>query len=393
VSEEHRATTPSGGPTGEAAIRVLVVEDSRFMREVIGECLARAPGMRLAGYAENGLAALSQTLRLRPDVVTLDVDLPYLNGLDSLVRIMERKPTPVLILSSFAVKGSPVTLEALERGAVDFMYKPRKMEDREVPPFSRILAQKIRAVASANMDSHRRAREILLRGPQMVGPPSIEEVRTPLGRDGVVVVGASTGGPLALRWILSQLPGDFPLPIVVVQHLPSGYDRQLCERLDGAGPLSVVIPQDGRPLRAGTVYLAPTGRHVVIRGNRRGLHLDLHEGSGVGDYVPSIDVLFRSAIEAAGGMVLGILLTGMGTDGVQGLAAIARAGGVTLAQDESTSTVFGMPREAAACGAAGFVLPLDGIPAFLTAHARRTPSPNTGEPPRDSLCSSGAEST
>lgn len=369
--------TGAGRPhkRGFEKIRVLVVEDSAFMRDILSNCLTSSPDIEVIGYAENGLTALSQTLALRPDVITLDIQLPFLNGLDSLRKIMERRPTPVLVLSQYSTHGSAVSLEALERGAVDFMPKPGFLGKLDLSFFARLLTRKIREVAKANLDALNE--QALDDGEPMEAALGRAEDEnsfdSKVGR--IVVVGASTGGPPALRRVLSRLPKDLASPIVIVQHIPTGYDRPLQQRLREAGPLEVSIPEDGTECLPGHVYLAPADLHVVLDRNRAGFVLQLEEGSGFSEYVPSIDVLFRSAAQCAGEHVIGIILTGMGSDGVKGMGAIREAGGITVAQDESTSTIFGMPKEAYATGSAQYMLPIAHVADFIASHTNSVWSP------------------
>lgn len=330
--------------------RVLVVDDSAVVRLALTRILGRA-GLAVE-TALDPIIALRKMARERPDVLVLDLELPRMDGLTFLDAVMERDPLPVVICSSLAGPETAVALEALERGAVDVVAKPRLgvqgfLEDSAVR-----LVQVVRAAAQARVRPRRVAR------PPRAPPPPPPRAAAARGRTpGVVVIGASTGGTEALREILEALPPGAP-GVAVVQHMPEGFTAQFARRLDGLCRVEVKEADDGDPILPGRALIAPGNRHLRLRRAGAGYVVELAAGPPVSFHRPSVDVLFRSAARVAGPDALGVILTGMGQDGADGLLELRRAGARTLAQDEATSVVFGMPREAIARGAVDEVLPL-----------------------------------
>lgn len=344
------------------ALRVLVVDDSSFVRRAVSRVLAATPDVRLVGEAADGQEALSAAARLAPDVVLLDLGMPVMDGLSTLTEIRRRHPsTEVVVVSASAQKGAEVTLSALERGAFDFV-------DKAAVPAMRMhelgaeLIEKIRAAANRS-----RASAVLpvSTTAEATSPPE------------VLVLGASTGGPPAIRELLTSLSVGFPAPIVLVQHMPASFIEPFTERLDNDLPVDVRVGNPGEPLLPGVVYVAPGERSVELRRMPTGrLHLVVRRVARVEcQHVPSVDALFLSAAGACGERAWGVVLTGMGRDGAEGLLAIRRAGGLTVAQDQSTSAVFGMPRAAIELEAAAAVLPLSRIGPFLVQTAVLASSP------------------
>lgn len=332
-------------------VRVAVVDDSTFIRKAILRMLDDEPQIRVVGSAGSGEELLTHFDEWQPDVITLDLDMPGMGGLATLDRIMARRPTPVIILSTHSGKGAPLTIEALHRGATDFIDKQQySLVDFEA--LRAVLIEKIfhvtgRTPATETADlveSPAAVEEIV----DEAGPAA--EVRESVAYD-VVVVGASTGGPPTLQQILEDLGESISVPVVVVQHMPVGFTHAFAERLNAYLPLSVAEAHPMERLRPDTVYIAPAGTHLRIA--RQDGELIAETSAYPKDlvHVPSIDVLFDSAAQVAGPRVIGALLTGMGRDGAKGMAAVQYRGGYTLCQDEASCVVFGMPRAALALGA------------------------------------------
>jgi two-component system chemotaxis response regulator CheB len=341
-------------------IRVLVVDDSAVMRTFLGGVIAAQPDMELAGVASDPLLAIDRIRRAAPDVVTLDVEMPRMNGLDFLRKLMAVRPLPVVMVSSLTQQGAETTLRALELGAVDFFPKPDALDDLGAAADG--IADKIRSAAQARVRRHGWAPE----HPAAATPPAAVRDGRAAAAGAIVGIGASTGGVEALRQILTALPAAMP-PIVIAQHMLPGFTQTFARRLDAICELAVMEAQDGQVAEPGTVHVAPGGRHLVVQRVAAGYRLRLTDEPPVNRHRPSVDRLFRSLADAAGERAVGLILTGMGGDGAESLLAMRRAGAVTLAQDEATSVVFGMPRQAIALGGAQEVLALPDIASRLQA--------------------------
>jgi two-component system chemotaxis response regulator CheB len=336
-------------------LRVLVVEDSMTVRQRLIDVLAADPGMRVVGEAGDGRRAIELCLELRPDVITMDMMLPVMTGLAATEYIMAHAPTPILIVSASTNRGELFkTYEALAAGAVDVLEKPRGDEDDGA--WERHFLSTVRMVARIRVITHPRAR---LRGLADPVAASAEPFATTRQRSRLIAIGASTGGPRAIVDVLRGIPAAVTQPIVIVLHIGEPFGVALAEWLDGQTARRVFHPTEGQAVlaAAGKVVLAPPGRHLVIRDGRFHLSLDAERHS----CRPSVDVLFESIARESGASTIAALLTGMGRDGAAGMLAIRRAGGATIAQDEATSVVYGMPREALLLGAAEQVLPIGAI--------------------------------
>jgi len=341
-------------------IRVLIVDDSPLVRRTIERLLDADPGITVVGIAADGLDALAKIRDLRPDVVTLDVLMPRLDGLKVLACVMRESPVRVLMLSSLTQEGADETLQALDLGAVDFIDKTALLVSGDPANAGRELLIKIRTAAAVNPSRlHRRG---AVRG----GTSLVAALLQPGGAD-MVVVGASTGGPPALQALIPALPADLPAGVVVVQHIPAGFTRPLAGRLDAASALSVREAEPGDRVRPGEVLIAPGGRHLTFlrRGGEVVVAIDLEPSKTL--HRPSVDVTMQSAAELWGRRCAGVLLTGMGTDGAWGMWSIRARGGWTLAQSEESCIVYGMPRAAVELGAASEVVPLGDMAARLAA--------------------------
>lgn len=340
-------------------IKVLVVDDSAVMRAFLGRVVGSQPDMELAGVASDPLLAIDRIRRSPPDVITLDVEMPRMNGLEFLRKLMAVRPLPVVMVSSLTQQGAEATLRALELGAVDFFPKPASLEALDaVGPG---IAEKIRAAAQARVGRHDWAAAPLA----PLRPATVRPAARPAGGS-IIGIGASTGGVEALRHILTALPVAMP-PIVIAQHMLPGFTETFARRLDADCELSVREARDGEEAREGGVYIAPGGRHLLVQRSAGGLRLRLSDDPPVNRHRPSVDTLFRSLAQAAGPRCIALILTGMGADGAEAMLDLRRAGATTLAQDEASSVVFGMPRQAIALGAAREVVALDQVAARLLA--------------------------
>ncbi|MCM5557964.1 chemotaxis response regulator protein-glutamate methylesterase [Pleomorphomonas sp. JP5] len=340
-------------------IRVLIVDDSALMRDMLASVLGREPGIEVVGTAADPFAAREAIKRLNPDVLTLDIEMPGMNGISFLEKLMALRPMPVVMVSTLTQAGAFSTLRALEIGAVDVVGKPSKAS--ELDRIAAELIDKIRVAAAANVGAHRASPEKT--------PPRFAAQPPPVGcsRTGTVIgIGASTGGVEAIRAVLTALPAQMP-PILIVQHMPGQFTASFASRLDGLCALRVKEAEDGETLRPGTVYLGPGGRQFELGHAGPNLTCRLGGEERVSGHAPSVDVLFRSMARICPINSLGIIMTGMGRDGASGLLDIRLGGGRTIGQNEATSVVYGMPRAAFEIGAVERQLPLHGIAPYLAA--------------------------
>lgn len=331
-------------------IKVLCVDDSALIRGLMSEIINSQADMEVVAVAPDPLVARDLIKRHDPDVLTLDVEMPRMDGLDFLERLMRLRPMPVLMVSSLTRAGSEITLRALELGAVDFVQKPELGIRSGLLEYSALIADKVRAAARARpRNTGRRERG---------APRALEAVM--VSSEKLLILGASTGGPEAIRQVLQPLPAGSPA-ILIAQHMPGGFTRSFAERLDRLCRIGVREAEDGERVLPGHAYIAPGDRHLKLARSGANYLVRLDAGPPVNRHRPSVDVLFHSAAEHAGRNAIGALLTGMGRDGAAGLLAMRRAGAATLAQDEDTSLVFGMPREAIALGAASETVALEDV--------------------------------
>jgi two-component system, chemotaxis family, protein-glutamate methylesterase/glutaminase len=325
-----------------APIRVLVVDDSAFVRKVVTEMLNRSDAVEVVGFARDGEEALELVERLQPDVITLDLVMPRMNGVEFLRAQNRRRRIPVVICS-IAHQSGEMALEALEAGAVEFVQKPTALATDRVYEIAAELVAKVRAAGTV----------VLTREPAPVGPASAVVGAAPAParphvfgdtRCDVVVLGISTGGPQALRQLIPQLPIDFPVPVVMVLHMPVGYTEMYAQRLDALAALTVREACEGDDVRAGSVLLAPAGKHLTFVREGAAVRVHLDDRPADSQHRPSVDVLFQSAAEIFGSRVLGVVMTGMGSDGLLGAGHIKARGGRVVTEAESSCVVYGMPR-------------------------------------------------
>ncbi|WP_188054538.1 MULTISPECIES: protein-glutamate methylesterase/protein-glutamine glutaminase [unclassified Sphingosinithalassobacter] len=328
-----------------APVRTLIVDDSASMRAALNRILSSDPAIEVVGMAPDPFAAREMIKTLDPDVLTLDIEMPGMDGLSFLERIMRLRPMPVVMCSTLTARGAAVTIEALRLGAVDYITKPSGSAE-DINREAALLCSKVRAAA---------------RAAPRAGPTPLPRATTPMhgtAGDAIIAIGSSTGGVEALFSLLPALPADCP-PVLIVQHMPATFTRSFAERLDGECSVHVVEATDGAPVTPGTVYIAPGGeRHMELAAGNR---IRLRRGDPVGGHRPSVDVLFRS-VAAMGRSAVGAILTGMGADGAEGLLAMRRAGARTFGQSRDSCVVYGMPRAAFEAGAVEKELGLAALP-------------------------------
>lgn len=348
-------------------IKVLVVDDSPFMRLALTKILESDKEIQVVGTAGDGLDCLEKVKKLAPDVVALDIKMPKLDGLKTLQRIMAEHPTPVVMISSLTREGAKESFEALDLGAVDFAPKPSGEISSNIGKQKNEIIQKIKWASHAKLGPPRTGRmkeEIDHPHPAVpspiqkpVSPPPVKRPLGP-GRLKAIAIGVSTGGPKSLLEILPRIGPDLPVPIFIAQHMPHGFTASFAKRLNDCSSFPVKEVENNETVRDGVAYLAAGGFHMMlVRHGTNRVAVKLTQPQGDLIYIPSVDVLFNSAAEVYEGHLLGILLTGMGHDGVQGMENIKRSGGTTIAEDESTCVIFGMPKGAIEKGVADFILP------------------------------------
>lgn len=380
------------------AVKVLVVDDSSFFRRRVSEIINKSPALEVIGTANNGVEAIEMVAKLRPDVVTMDIEMPVMDGITAVKKIMASNPVPILMFSSLTHQGATATLDALEAGAADFL--PKKFEDiaRDKEEAISLLQQRIRAIA------HKRVSRVAPRTTEKEVTPSatsararvspalsalrklnennVPKVSSPLASNkpvakmapvvntkfkssgkqyDILAIGTSTGGPVALQAILSALPRDFKLPIVLIQHMPGTFTKAFADRLNGICQISVKEASDGDVLKAGCAYLAPGGKQMLVDGRAGQARIRIHEGNEKLNYKPSVDITFASLSKLYGSKVLAVVLTGMGADGRDGARMLKEKGSVIWAQDEASCVVYGMPQAVAKAGIATESLPLDQV--------------------------------
>jgi len=353
-----RAEQPASRPEEMQKLRVLVVDDSPVARAVLRSILESDAGIEVVGLARNGWEGVQMAARLRPDVITMDVRMPEMDGAEATQQIMAYHPTPILIVTaSLAKQDVDFSFRMLETGALDIFEKPAGDDPNSLRTRAQALIERVHLLSRVRVITHLRGRRHAKAAKEPPPPPEVLPAPLPTrSPERIVVIGASTGGPRALQRVLRKLPADFPVPVLVIQHIASGFTQGLCDWLAEEIRLRIAVAREGEGLVAGRVYVAPESRHLLP--DRHAVHLSEVPRTSP---VPSVDVTMHAAARTFGRRAIGVLLTGMGSDGAQGLLSIRRAGGVTIAQDQDTSTIFGMPRTAIEVGAAQQVLPLEEI--------------------------------
>jgi two-component system, chemotaxis family, protein-glutamate methylesterase/glutaminase len=350
-------------------IKVLIVDDSALVRKLLGEMLGRDREIQVVGAAADPYAAREKIKQLNPDVITLDVEMPRMDGITFLENLMRLRPMPVVMVSSLTQRGADVTLRALELGAVDFVAKPKVDVAGSLVDYADELIAKVKVAATARINPRAGApRPLSLQ----VDPRRTADAVLPAGvggrvlrtTDRIIAIGASTGGTEAIREVLAALPADAPA-IVISQHIPAAFSKPFADRMNQSSAMAVCEAMDGQYILPGHVYIAPGDRHLLIERDGARYRCRLNDGPHVNRHRPSVDVMFRSVAQNVGPNATGVILTGMGDDGARGLKEMAESGAHTIAQDEASSVVWGMPGTAVRLGAAHQVLPLHRVPEEL----------------------------
>ncbi len=353
-------------------IKVLIVDDSALIRSVLKEIINSQPDMEVVGVAPDPIVARDLIKQTNPDVLTLDVEMPRMDGLDFLEKLMRLRPMPVVMVSSLTERGSEITLRALELGAVDFVTKPKISIQSGMLEYTELIADKIRAASKARI----KPRQVTAGDASKAGERVLPLIRNPLtSSEKLIIIGASTGGTEAIKDFLMQMPSDCP-GILITQHMPPGFTKSFAQRLDNLCKIEVKESEGGERVVPGHAYLAPGHSHLQLVRSGANYMTQIDQGPPVNRHRPSVDVLFRSAAVHAGKNAVGVILTGMGKDGALGMLEMKNAGAYNFAQDEASCVVFGMPREAIAVGATHEVGPLNSLPGkvlgYLATHGSRT---------------------
>jgi two-component system chemotaxis response regulator CheB len=355
-------TLPGAALVAKRRIRVLIVDDSALVRSLLTDMLGSDPGIEVVGVASDAHVARDKIKQLNPDVLTLDVEMPKMDGITFLKNLMRLRPMPVVMVSSLTERGADVTLDALAIGAVDYLSKPKIDLAATLQDYSEELIEKIRTASKATV----RALDPLRAATIAVRPSlSADAILPRTGKhrqlrttDRIIAIGASTGGTEAIKEVLMRLPPDTP-GVVIAQHIPKAFSTPFAKRMNDCSQVTVYEAEDGQQVLAGHAYIAPGDRHLMVVRDGARYVLRLDDGPPVNRHKPSVDVLFRSVAQNAGRNAIGVLLTGMGKDGARGLKEMLDTGSQTIAQDEATSVVWGMPGEAVSLGAAQHVLALE----------------------------------
>lgn len=360
-------------------IKVLVVDDSSFFRRRVAEILSADPDLSVIDTAENGQQAVEKAVSLKPDIVVMDIEMPVMDGITAVRQIMAKSPRPIMMFSSLTHEGARATLDALEAGALDFLPKRFEEISRDRNEAGKVLQQRVKALAKSPVSSARApaaypaapARAPLPSRPGLPpraapaapapGPAPLARTGAAKGKYQLLAIGTSTGGPVALHEVLTRLPKDFPLPIIIIQHMPASFTPTFAKRLDSLCQIHVKECADGDELRAGTAYIAPGGKQMVLEGAGNGARLRVRESDERLTYKPCVDITFASAAKLMPGKVLAIVLTGMGADGRDGSRLLKQGGATVWAQDEDSCVVYGMPMSVVKAGLADEILPLANV--------------------------------
>ncbi|MFZ2620003.1 MAG: chemotaxis response regulator protein-glutamate methylesterase [Alphaproteobacteria bacterium] len=338
-----------------ARVRVLVVDDSPFMRNMLVRMIGKDARLEVVGTATNGQEGVDQAKLLKPDVITMDIEMPVMTGLEALDRIMKECPAPVVMVSTLTEEGARVTVEALAKGAVDYLPKALQSKDNNIFSAADALHEKLLNAAGARVKQGGATAPVAK--PAQASASANTNAQQVAKRSKILLVGSSTGGPKALHTLIAELPANLRVPVVVAQHMPAEFTGAMASRLNDTCKISVKEAVDGEPLRAGVVYIAPGAKHTRIAGGAIKLGAD----KGESPFKPSVDVLADSAQQAYAGDVVAVMLTGMGSDGAKAYASLKQAGAHIIAQDEASSVVYGMPRAVVERGAASEILTLTDI--------------------------------
>ncbi|EMR11869.1 chemotaxis-specific protein-glutamate methyltransferase [Methylophaga lonarensis MPL] len=341
-------------------VKVLIVDDSAFFRRRLSEIIDADPRMEVIATAANGEEAVSQATRLRPDVITMDMEMPVMDGIAAVRKIMKVRPTPILMISTWTTEGAKATLDALDAGAMDYL--PKRFEDlsSDKQAAQKVLRDRIHSVAKGFLAARQPHKTVEVSAAHKMPASSHDVIKQ-------IVIGTSTGGPVALQRILSQLPANFSLPILLVQHMPASFTPSFAERLNAQCAITVKEAKEGDVMQAGVAYLAPGGQQTLFKGRAERLFLNVEAGQATQTYRPCIDMTLSSLARISPANTLAIILTGMGSDGRDGCMELHRLGATVWAQDQASSTIYGMPMAVAKAGIADKILSLDDIGQQLAA--------------------------
>lgn len=371
-SLSHKAPTPRSGTPVADKIKVMIVDDSALVRQVVAQALASDPGIEVTDVAADPIFAL-QKMKVRwPDVLVIDIEMPRMDGITFLKKIMAEHPTPTVICSSLAEKGAQATFEALAAGAVSIITKPKVGLKSFLEDASNDIVQAVRSAARANLRALSASANPTINRPKLSADAMLSaSSHRALERttDQLVAIGTSTGGTQALEAVLTSLPATAP-GIVIVQHMPEKFTAMFAERLDGLCQIEVREARNGDRVLPGLALIAPGGRHMMLKRNGAQYVVDVADGPLINRHKPSVDVLFRSVAKFAGANALGIIMTGMGDDGARGMKEMHDAGAKTIAQDESSCVVFGMPKEAIKLGGVDQIMALQQIPGAIVGYGK-----------------------
>lgn len=350
--------------------RVLVVDDSAFMRKAISLMLESDPEIEVVGMASNGEDGIELNQKLKPDVITLDIEMPRMDGLTALRRIMTENPTPVMMISSLTTEGAEATLEALSLGAVDFIPKQLSFVALDIVKIKEELLAKIKHIAQHKPRFSKLAAGAIRATAPKIKPGGIATMSSFSGKKSlkkfnIVAIGTSTGGPPALQAVLPLLPKNFPVPVTVVQHMPATFTKSLADRLDGISNVHVKEAEHGERLQPGVAYIAPGGKHMLVKGRPGNAEIVLSDEPRDTLHRPAVNVMVKSVADAYGSAVLGVIMTGMGNDGLEGIRQVKKNGGTAFAQNMETCVVYGMPRAIVDDGLADKVIAIENMAAEI----------------------------
>lgn len=334
-------------------INVLIVDDSAFMRKLISDILGEEKNITIVGKARDGKDAIEKVKKLHPDVVTMDVEMPKMNGIDAVERIMEENPVPIIMLSSLTKEGADATISALEKGAVDFIPKPKSIFKVKDDSIKNEIVEKIRIASKIK----------LKKPPKRIVLPrkKVEHIEKSNRLQKIIAIGTSTGGPRALQRVIPKIPGDINAAILIVQHMPPGFTKSLAERLNKISEIDVKEAEGNEELKPGYAFIAPGGKHLKVRKKRNKLYTYLEDSELVSGHKPSVDAMYDSIVQNKLDNVIGVIMTGMGSDGATQMRELRRLKNYTIAQNEETCVVYGMPKSAVDLGAVDEVVSLDDI--------------------------------
>ncbi|WP_275125087.1 chemotaxis response regulator protein-glutamate methylesterase, partial [Anoxybacillus sp. LAT_35] len=352
-------------------VKVLVVDDSAFMRKLISDFLSEHPRLHVVGTARDGQEALQKIEQLNPDVVTLDVEMPVMNGLETLKHIMQKKPLPVVMISSTTTEGAENTILSLQYGAVDFIAKPSGAISLDLYKIKDKMIEKVLLASEANLRTVKIKQKMSMLPQKQYSKIGISERNNAIGKKKIIAIGTSTGGPRALQHVLTKFPATIDAPILIVQHMPKGFTKSLATRLDSLCNIRVKEAEDGEVIQKGTAYIAPGGNHLYVKRVGTSLAIHLDEGAPRNGHRPSVDVMFESLSALTDYEKVAVIMTGMGSDGTAGLKQLKASGNTfVVAESAESSVVFGMPKSAIAANVVDEIVHVDDIAKVVMKHVQ-----------------------